>query len=183
MPNPSDPWLKFKEAFLTGEAPLLGPERRESAMPEKELIQKLNRFIGSQHGTQGAELLHATALLWHDHLDASHTLSQGIDTPEGSWLHGIMHRREPDYGNAAYWFRKLGRHDAFPLLAQRVKSMLPSDSILSGRLTNGKDWLPLAFIDECGKAEQGSDKSLQATLRQVQAIEFEVLVQHILRKA
>ena len=30
--------------------------------------------------------------LLHDFLDASHKLSQNIDTPSGSFWHGIMHR-------------------------------------------------------------------------------------------
>jgi hypothetical protein len=37
--------------------------------------------------------------LYHDFLDESHTISQDIDTPTGSYWHGIMHRREPDAGN------------------------------------------------------------------------------------
>ena len=38
--------------------------------------------------------------LWllHDFLDESHSLSQEITTDTGSYWHGIMHRREPDYG-------------------------------------------------------------------------------------
>src|SRR5439155_27265178 len=35
--------------------------------------------------------------LWFDYLDESHSLSQDIHTPEGSFWHGIMHRREGDF--------------------------------------------------------------------------------------
>ena len=48
--------------------------------------------------------------LLYDELDESHTISQALETPTGSYWHGIMHRREPDYGNAKYWFRRVGDH-------------------------------------------------------------------------
>lgn len=40
-------------------------------------------------------------------LERSHQISQSINTPEGSYWHGIMHRREGDYPNARYWMRRV----------------------------------------------------------------------------
>ena len=52
--------------------------------------------------------------LYFSCLDEAHTLAQAIETPDGSFWHGIMHRQEPDAGNAGYWFRRVGRHAIFP---------------------------------------------------------------------
>jgi hypothetical protein len=52
--------------------------------------------------------------LWlrFDFLDESHKLSQEIETPTGSFWHAIMHRREGDFGNSKYWWRRVGQHPA-----------------------------------------------------------------------
>src|SRR5437870_5363954 len=51
-------------------------------------------------------------------LDESHAISQDVHTAEGSYWHAILHRREPDPSNAAYWFRRVGDHPVFALLAR-----------------------------------------------------------------
>ena len=52
--------------------------------------------------------------LWlrFDFLDESHKLSQEIETPTGSFWHAIVHRREGDFGNSTYWWRRVGNHPA-----------------------------------------------------------------------
>src|SRR4051812_18825431 len=54
--------------------------------------------------------------LWlrFNYLDESHKISQEIETPEGSFWHAIMHRREGDFGNSKYWWRRVGKHPALP---------------------------------------------------------------------
>ena len=172
----------FEALIATAELPLLGPQRRPGTASEADLNRKLDEFFAAQKISGRAQpLLRSVALLWHDHLDASHAVSQGIETRDGSWLHCIMHRREPDYGNAKYWFRRVGQHDAFPVLAQRVASLLQQDGReLTGRLIQNGQWMPFAFIDECERAEQDRDVALSSTLRQIQAAEFDTLIKHIM---
>ena len=175
----------FKALIANADPPSLGPERRPGTTNEAELGRKLDGFFAAHKISARAQPLpRSAALLWHDHLDASHTISPSIETRDGSWLHGIMHRREPDYGNAKYWFRRVGRHDAFPKLAERVAELLHNDGReLTERLIEKGEWMPLAFVDECERAGQGRDAALTATLRQVQAAEFDSLLEYILAGA
>ena len=63
----------------------------------------------------GTDSLLASGLwLYVDQLDLSHDISQKFHDQTGSFWHGIMHRREGDFGNSHYWFRKVGQHPAMP---------------------------------------------------------------------
>jgi hypothetical protein len=53
--------------------------------------------------------------LYVDNLERSHTVSQGIESPIGSYWHGIMHRREGDFSNSHYWMNRASGH---PLIAE-----------------------------------------------------------------
>lgn len=177
-------FTKFKTLMAANGLPGLGPEQRAGTLGISEIPSAVDAFCADV-GVAGAmrPLLQSAALLWHDHLDASHEVSQNIDSREGSWLHGIMHRREPDYGNAKYWFRRVGRHEAFPALAQRVNDLLEGQPELAGALIENGDWMPFAFVDQCEQAAQRHDAAFTSVLQRIQAAEFDTLVQHILSRA
>lgn len=181
MAQAADVFSQFKTVFFTGDGPQLGPQRRPGALGLAELDRQFDAFSTAVALEPRLKLpLRSAALLWHDHLDASHDISQGLETREGSWLHGIMHRREPDYGNAQYWFQRVGSHPAFPALATRVNVLLGDDqNELARRLAAGGKWSAEAFIDECERAEQGGDAVLTAVLRQIQAAEFDTFLAHL----
>lgn len=185
MVDVADKISKFKALIATSQLPSLGPQSRPATVSEGELDRKVGDFFAREGISSGAQpLLRSAALLWHDHLDASHTVSQNIETRDGSWLHGIMHRREPDYGNAKYWFRRVGQHEAYPRLAEQMAALLQNDGgEFTERLIENGEWMPLAFVDECERAEKGNDAALASTLQKIQAVEFDVLVEHILSRA
>ncbi len=106
--------------------------------------------------------------LLHDFLDESHTVSQGVATPSGSFWHGIMHRREGDFSNAKYWFRKVGEHPVYGLLADGVREI--------GEATGG-EWDPLGFVDACQLAGSRSGSEMAACQR-IQQLEWELLFDH-----
>ena len=158
--------------FNTPSPPSLGPERRADALPLNKLEIDLESAVSQLKVVDdNADLVRSAALLWHDHLGASHTLSQDIRSSDGSFLHGIMHRREPDYPNAKYWFNRVGTHDAFPEIFDGAKTILTGTSL--AHLVKS-EWDPFALVDSVSQA--GSSSAEYELLQQVQKIEFEVLL-------
>lgn len=166
----------LKQLFETAEPPELGPGPRADVQAEGKLNQELDRALrGSALAADNQQLIRALTLLWHDHLEPAHVIAQGIESADGAYVHGIMHRREPDFSNAAYWFRRVGKHPAFGALAERVAAVIEGqkESPL-GNLLTGNTWDPFAFIQQC---EQAKARRLpEGQLREVQRIEFEVLL-------
>lgn len=71
-----------------------------------DLVESIERM----HVIAERPALRAALWLYVDELDRSHSISQGIGDATGSFWHGIMHRREGDFGNAHYWFHRVGAH-------------------------------------------------------------------------
>lgn len=80
-----------------------GPRPRLVALVESVLARPA--FVGKP-------ALAAGLWLYIDDLDRSHRISQSMDDETGAFWHGIMHRREGDFANSHYWFRRTGRHPA-----------------------------------------------------------------------
>jgi hypothetical protein len=113
-------------------------------------------------------------LLW-DFLDESHHKSQSLETVEGSYWHGILHRREPDYGNAKYWFLRVGQHPIFPQLAAeagRLAGAQPDPEF--AYLRTQEKWDPYRFVDMCEVGEVGRSAAGQFC-RLVQRLEWQLL--------
>jgi hypothetical protein len=108
----------------------------------------------------------AGLFLYHDCLDESHTISQDIDTPTGSYWHGILHRREPDAANAAYWFRRVGKHPIFDKLTEEATAL--------GLCITSGQWDPFSFIEACESCRNTRTPDEQV-LRYLQLREWELL--------
>jgi hypothetical protein len=75
----------------------------------------LDEFRESTKGARPPGLSGGLLALWlagSGDWDAAHELAQGVETPEGAWVHAYLHRREGDLGNAGYWYRRAGRTPA-----------------------------------------------------------------------
>src|SRR5436305_13149966 len=54
----------------------------------------------------------ALAGLWWDakgEWAKAHESAQQDEGPDGAWVHGYLHRKEGDAGNAAYWYQRAGK--------------------------------------------------------------------------
>ena len=121
-------------------------------------------------------------LLW-DFLDESHEISQSMEgkgSPRtADYWHGIMHRREPDAGNASYWFRRVGKHPAFRSLAENldrwmVETGAPDDelNLANQRIIVDGTLDPSAMIELTTKALRTPSQLEARTIRRVQYLEI-----------
>lgn len=175
---PQEVFARIEKLLVTPEPPELGPGPRRGIAEAGKLNQScLEAFKGSSMEGENAELARAVVLLWHDHLDAAHELAQGVDGADGAFVHGVMHRREPDYGNAKYWFRRAGRHPLQQLMATATAPLDGRLGELRRRLLPAAGWDSLAFVDECEQANRAKAPAGQtALLRELQAVELRELL-------
>lgn len=166
--------------------PDLGPGRPNTVMKRQlEALSIESLFEGQRIVDPAmAQCCLSGLWLWHDFLDESHAISQDIDTVEGSFWHAIMHRREPDYWNSKYWFRRVGNHPNFPDLAAEAAELAAPHSIDASAvfLREGRTWDPFRFVDLCEAIARGQSGSEQLA-RLVARAEWQVLFDFCYRSA
>lgn len=172
----------YKALLNTPTPPALGPGPRPKVKSVSSLETATDN-LAREHGLPAREaaLLNALVLLWHDHLEPAHAIVQGIADADGSLVHAMMHRREPDYWNSKYWWQKVGSHPAFTPLGARGRAILTAydREDLAARLLAGGRWDPKAFVDFCQEATTSHDTALAALAIELQEAEFEEVLRHL----
>jgi len=133
-----------------------------------------------------AAACHAGLWLAHNDLDESHTISQGIHSPTGSFWHGIMHRREGDFDNACYWFRRVGEHPVYKELARAAAACAATADgpAVLHKLTRGSGWDAEGFVDVVRQAVSGTLTASAVTVcRRIARREWEGLFEFCYRGA
>ena len=127
----------------------------------------------------------AALWLWHDALDLAHPIAQVIDTPAGSLLHAIIHRREGDFTNAKYWYARSRQHPSLPAIGIQANDVLrnaPADKSLL-RLNLNNTWNGPAFVDLVEQVHTTPADPRHAMAIALQQLEWRVLFDHCLRAA
>lgn len=126
----------------------------------------------------------AALWLYHDFLNESHQISQVISSTTGSYWHAIIHRREGDFWNSKYWFRRVEKHLVFePLQQEAARLAAKADADQSAAFLQKQiSWDPFAFVDLC-EAQINSNSPTEMLCRKIQQREWELLFNHCYHKA
>ena len=176
---------RLAEWVVREELPLLGP-----GFGEPETLAKIESIDFEQaieepiSNSSMVVCCKSGVLLLHDFMDESHDISQSINSATGSYWHGIMHRREPDYPNAKYWFRQVGDHGIYPQLTVEA-ARLAEAAALGGQteyLTEQTQWDPYRFVDLCERYNQAENR-YEELCRGIALVEWQLLFDYCYRMA
>jgi hypothetical protein len=119
-------------------------------------------------GARAPEMALCGLYVYFSCFEEAHAIADA-ETAEARYWHGIVHRQEPNTESAAYWFRQLGAHPIFPMLARAA----------------GQEhaWDPFAFIEMCEEARQQPGSELEALARGIQRAEWQILFDYCARPA
>lgn len=166
--------------------PAAGPqcEKNDCGLSAAMLISAVDKATAriKVSGNERKCITSGILLLW-DFLNESHEISQtmeGKGNPRtADYWHGIMHRREPDAGNAAYWFRRVGSHPAFDSLSSNVDRWMQETgaseaerALVRQKIVANGSLDPFAMIELSTLALRRPGQIEDSTLRRLQYLEI-----------
>jgi hypothetical protein len=110
-----------------------------------------------------------------DALDECHRIFQEDHTDPGSYWHGMMHRREGDFDNARYWFRRAGE---LPFAAALHAEAARVSALMARQTT----WDAYLLTGECEQTAHGAEENRAECLALLR-VEFNGLLDYCWRKA
>jgi hypothetical protein len=145
-----------------------------------EAHQMLKTFQPSDLFPEARDAAAAMAGLWlyFSCFEEAHELAAESSTPDCELWHAILHRQEPDSGNAAYWFRKVGAHPVFSRISHAAVRILQK---IPGAEFRTRKWDPFAFIAFCDRARQQPGSPSEQAALEIQLVEWQILFDYCAR--
>lgn len=168
---------ELRQAIAAADLPSLGAG--PSAPQLSALLQRTGAGLPQVAPADAGAARACEAALWllAGDLDHSHEISQSVKSADGSFWHGVMHRREGDFSNAKYWFRRAAH---FPALAS-IGEAIAADPLTDALATDG-GWDAIGFVDQCQQAvRRGGDEEQQC--RRAQWVEWQIAMADCLHRA
>ena len=126
--------------------------------------------------------LHAGLWVLADELDRAHAICQDIPTTCGSAWHAIVHRREPDFPNARYWWGraagiawKSGNNPSLAAIAGSSLDAAGVPALASWRKNLARSYNPAAFVDLVESHHASGDPAVIGALSELQRLEWAAL--------
>jgi hypothetical protein len=145
-----------------------------SGCTNQEAVRLLRTFKAKDlfRNQEEPEAPMAALFLHLSSFEEGHQLLEMCETQEGTLWHAILHRLEPDSGNAAYWFRKAGPHPIDNLLgraALKILHRVPDSEFCTAR------WDPFAFTAFCDSARRQPGSAQMRAAMEIQRAEWQIL--------
>ena len=116
--------------------------------------------------------------LYFSCFEEAHDLVSQSATRECELWHAILHRQEPDSGNSAFWFRKVGTHPTFHKISHAAIRIL--EKIPQAEFRTGK-WDPFAFIAFVERARMQPGSAQEQAALEIQRAEWQIVFDYCAR--
>ena len=120
--------------------------------------------------------LRAGLLLMNGDWELAHQASQALESPLAAHWHALVHRHEPDFDNAKYWYRRVGVSPVFATLAAWAQQSIKIPDPAEGMILHDP-WDPFRFTDLFAAGHEGD------WTRQVDRQEMGLLLEYSLKLA